>query len=204
MTADKLLEILYPYIPAKAIAQYLGLTTSQIYNRVYALQLKKDPRVLKDQNRRLILTAGKNSRYNKGNVPHNKGKKVSETTYLKCAPTMFKAGHKPSNTREDNAMSIRADTSGRSYYYSKIRDGVWVLSHRLLWEQIYGPIPAKHIVRFKDGNTMNLHISNLECIAMGENAVRNSIHRFPDEVKEVIRLKSKLNKKIKNGKEQNQ
>ena len=204
MTQDKLLEILYPYIPAKAIAQYLGLTTSQIYNRVYALQLKKDPKVLRDQNRSLILNVGKNSRYNKGNVPHNKGKKVSETTYLKCAPTMFKAGHKPSNTREADAMSIRVDKSGRSYYYSKIRDGVWVLSHRLLWEQIYGPIPAKHIVRFKDGNTMNLHISNLECIAMRDNDVRNSIHRFPDEVKEVIRLKSKLNKKIKNGKEQNQ
>lgn len=27
MTQNKLLEILYPYIPAKAIGQYLGLTT---------------------------------------------------------------------------------------------------------------------------------------------------------------------------------
>jgi hypothetical protein len=35
---------------------------------------------------------------------------------------------------------------------------------------------------------------------MAENAVRNSIHRFPPELKELIKLKSKLTKKLNNGK----
>jgi hypothetical protein len=52
---------------------------------------------------------------------------------------------------------------------------------------------------------MNVELSNLECIAMSENAAINTIQRFPDELKKVIRLKSKLNKQIKNhGKKQNQ
>jgi hypothetical protein len=67
-----------------------------------------------------------------------------------------------------------------------------------MWEQANGPIPAKHIVRFIDGNTMNLQISNLECIPMSENANRNTLHRFPDDLKKLIRLKAKLNKTIKN------
>ena len=111
---------------------------------------------------------------------------------------MFKPGRKPHNTKEDNAMSIRRDTSGRLYYYSKLADSKWILTHRLVWEQANGPIPAKHIVRFIDGNTMNLELSNLECIPMGENAKRNTIHRFPDDLKKLIRLKAKLNKTIKN------
>ena len=67
-----------------------------------------------------------------------------------------------------------------------------------MWEQAHGPIPAKHIVRFIDGNTMNLDLTNLECIPMRENAKRNTIHRFPDDLKKLIRLKAKLNKTIKN------
>jgi hypothetical protein len=37
---------------------------------------------------------------------------------------------------------------------------------------------------------------------MKDNVIRNSIHRFPEEIKEVIKLTTKLNKTI-NGKKQN-
>jgi hypothetical protein len=111
---------------------------------------------------------------------------------------MFKKGNKPFNTREANATSIRKDSTGRLYHYSKIADSVWVLTHRLMWEQANGPIPPKHVVRFIDGDTLNLQLTNLECIPMSENANRNTIHRFPDDLKKVIRLKAKLNKHIKN------
>jgi hypothetical protein len=74
----------------------------------------------------------------------------------------------------------------------------------LTWEQANGPIPAKHIVRFIDGNTMNLELSNLECIPMNKNMTRNSIQRFPMELQQVMKLKSKLNKTINNGKKRNE
>lgn len=198
MTQDKILEILYPYIPAKALSEYLGLTISQVYNRTYTLGIKKDPKVKKAMNRALMLNAGKHTRFKKGIKPWNKDKKCPNLLLTNAVKTMFKPGRKPHNTREDNAMSIRKDSGGRFYYYSKIKDGLWVLSHRLVWEQANGPIPAKHIVRFIDGNTMNLDLNNLECIPMSENANRNTIHRFPDDLKKVIRLKAKLNKQIKN------
>lgn len=198
MNQNKILEILYPYIPAAALADYLGLTVSQIYNRTYKKGIKKDPKVKKAINRALILNAGKNTRYKKGSKSWNEGKKCPNLLLTNAVKTMFKPGQKPHNTREDNAISIRTDTSGRKYYYTKLADSKWVLTHRMIWEQAHGPIPAKHIVRFIDGNTMNIEISNLECIPMGENATRNTIHRFPDDLKKLIRLKAKLNKTIKN------
>ncbi|NBW36263.1 MAG: HNH endonuclease [Cytophagia bacterium] len=198
MRQDKILEILYPYIPAKALADYLGLTVSQIYNRTYRIGIKKDPKVKKAINRALMLNAGSGTRFQSGHMPHNKGKKMDAGLYTKCAPTMFKPGQRPHNTKGDNAISIRVDTSGKLYQYYKISDSQWVLYHRYLWEQANGPIPAKHIVRFIDGNTMNVELSNLECIPMSENAIRNTIHRFPDDLKKLIRLKAKLNKTIKN------
>jgi hypothetical protein len=198
MRQDKILEILYPYIPAKALADYLGLTVFQVYNRTYKKGIKKDPKIKKAINRALILNAGKYTRFEKGSKAWNKDKKCPNLLLTNAAKTMFKKGNKPNNTREPNATSIRTDSHGRKYQYSKIEDSKWILTHRLMWEQANGPIPPKHIVRFIDGNTMNLDLSNLECIPMAENANRNTIHRFPDDLKKVIRLKAKLNKHIKN------
>ena len=75
MRQDKILEILYPYIPAKVLGEYLGLTASQVYNRTYNRGIKKDPKTKKAINRALILNAGKHTRYDKGHVPFNKGMK---------------------------------------------------------------------------------------------------------------------------------
>lgn len=198
MRQDKILEILYPYIPARVLGDYLGLTVTQVYNRTYKRGIKKDPKVKKASNRAKVLEAGYATRFEKGHEPFNKGKKCPNLLLTNAAKTMFKPGQKPHNTKADNAITIRKDTGGRKYYYSKIKDGLWVLTHRLMWEQANGPIPPKHIVRFIDGNTMNLELCNLECIPMAENANRNTIHRFPDDLKKVIRLKAKLNKHIKN------
>ena len=60
-----------------------------------------------------------------------------------------------------------------------------------------GKIPKGMIVVFKDGNTMNCVIENLELISFSENMRINSIYRFPQEVREVIRLTGKLKRKIK-------
>jgi len=205
MTQEQLIRVLYPTVPSRALCDYLGLTTSQLYNRVYQMGIKKSPRIKALQNRALRLNSGMKNRWQPGHVPHNKGKQMNSELYAKVAPTMYKPGNKPPNTREPNATSIRGDKTGRPYSYTKVKDSLWVLTHRLLWESIHGAIPKGCVIRFKDGNTMNLHISNLECIHKTENAIRNSIHRFPGELQTVIRLKSKLNKKIKqNGKKRNE
>ena len=204
MNKEQLIRILYPTVPSRALCDYLGYTTSQLYNKVFALGVKKNPRIKYLQNRRLALS-GTKSRWQPGHIPYNKGKKMSSEVYAKVQGTMYKPGNKPFNTREPNATSIRYDKTGRPYSYTKVKDSQWVLTHRLLWQSIHGEIPKGHVVRFKDGNNLNIHITNLECIPMKENAVRNSIHRFPGEMQTVIRLKSKLNKQIKNhGKKPNE
>ena len=53
--------------------------------------------------------------------------------------------------------------------------------HRVVWEQHHGPIPPKHVVRFKDGNTMNWDISNLEMISQTGKMECNTIQRVPAE-----------------------
>jgi len=169
------------------------------------MKVKKNPRIKYLQNRAIRLNSGMNYRFQPGHEAHNKGKPMSREVYAKVAPTMYKPGNKPPNTREDHATSIRIDKTGRPYSYTKVKDSMWVLTHRILWESIHGEVPKGHVVRFKDGNTMNLHITNLECIPKTENAIRNSIQRFPGELQKVIRLKSKLNKTIKNhGKKPNE
>jgi hypothetical protein len=57
-------------------------------------------------------------------------------------------------------------------------------------------------VVFKDGNQLNCIIENLECISNAELMQRNTIHRFPAELKSTIRLVNKLKRNI-NAKEQN-
>ena len=205
MTKEQLIRVLYPTVPSRALCDYLGCTTSQLYNRVFHMGIKKNPRIKYLQNRALRLNGGMKSRFKPGHQPSNKGKPMSSEVYEKVKATMYKPGNKPFNTRELNATSIRWDKTGRPYSYTKVKDSLWVLTHRLIWESIYGPIPKGHVVRFKDGNNLNLQIENLECIPMQENAIRNSIHRFPGELQTVMRLKSKLNKQIKNhGKKRNE
>ncbi len=66
-----------------------------------------------------------------------------------------------------------------------------------------------YTIRMKDGliervdNTMNWDINNLEMFHQSGNMELNTIQRFPAELQEVIKLKSKLKKKI-NGTKQNQ
>ena len=205
MTKEQLIKVLYPTVPSRPLCDYLGIRMSQLYNRVFSMGVKKNPRIKYLQNRALRLNGGMKSRFKPGHQPSNKGRQMNSELYAKVAPTMFKTGHKPFNTREDHATSIRVDKTGRPYSYTKVKDSMWVLTHRIMWESIHGEVPKDHVVRFKDGNTMNLHITNLECIPKTENAIRNSIHRFPGELQKVMRLKSKLNKTIKNhGKKRNE
>lgn len=72
----------------------------------------------------------------------------------------------------------------------------WKSIHILLWEEHVGPIPIGHCVCFKDNNKQNVVIDNLELITRAERMRRNSIHRYPPELKSAIRVISKLKRTI--------
>ena len=58
-------------------------------------------------------------------------------------------------------------------------------------------MPPKHVVVFRNGDRADIRIENLECISRRELAARNTIHRYPPEVKELIRLQGKVNRAIR-------
>ncbi len=45
--------------------------------------------------------------------------------------------------------------------------------HRWVWTLQYGEIPPGHVVRFKDGDTLNCDIENLEVLSLAEHMRRN-------------------------------
>jgi hypothetical protein len=51
-------------------------------------------------------------------------------------------------------------------------------------------------IRFKDGNRLNVNIENLELVSNGENMAKNTIMRFPKEVRQTIRILNKIKKVI--------
>jgi hypothetical protein len=191
----------YPNEPTELIARDLNISVSKVYNRAWAMGIKKNKDYVNPGWNNLI-EFGKSTRFLKGNTPHNKGVAMPPHVYEKVKDTMFKKGQKPHNTKPVGTINFRMDKDGRNYAYIKIADCNWKLMHRVVWEQHNGPIPRGNIVRFKDGNTMNWDINNLEMISQHNNMELNTIQRFPEDVQELMKLISKLKRKL-NGKKQN-
>ena len=194
----------YPFESTAAIAKDLGLTISKVYNIAYKYQIHKDPEYLKTAASGRYKEGNKNNiatQFKPGHIPKNKGQKMAADTYNAVAPTMFKKGNKPYNTQPIGTIHNRADKTGRLYQYIKIKDSHWELMHRYVWTQANGEIPAGYVINFIDGNFMNCDLSNLRLKTRGEMAIMNSIHRYPAEVRDLIKLTNKLKNKT-NGKQQ--
>ena len=193
----------YPFEPTKKIADDLGLSESSVYNRAFAMGIKKDPVYLRSTQYPPGYLGGKATQFQKGQTPPNKGQKMSKDLYQKVEKTMFKKGNKPMNTQPIGTIHQRKDTGGKMYLYIKLADSKWQLLNRYTWEQHNGPIPKGMVVVYKDGNYLNNDINNLLMITLKENMARNTIQRLPKELQQVMRLKCKLIKKInKNGTKQ--
>jgi hypothetical protein len=206
MTPNEIIRQRFPHERTQGIADDLGLTYSQVANRAFTMGLKKTLEFKRSESsgRQNLINGGKKFRFTPGHTPSNKGKQMPTEVYEKVKATMWKKGNRPHNWKPDGTIVERkdADQSGRVYLYYKVADSKWILYHQKIWIDANGPIPEKHIITFKDGNTRNCQLENLQCISMKEQMARNTIQRFPEEIQEVIKLTSKLNKKI-NGKKQN-
>jgi len=189
----------YPFEPTKKIADELGLSESSVYNRAFAMGVKKDPVYLRSTQFPPGYLGGKATQFKKGQAPPNKGQKMSTEVYQKVARTMFKKGTVPPNTQPIGTIHQRKDTGGKMYQYIKLADSEWQLLNRYTWEQHNGPIPKGMVVVYKDGNYLNNDINNLLMITKKENMARNTIQRLPKILQQVMRLKCKLIKKINNN-----
>ncbi len=191
----------YPFESTAAIAKDLGVSLSKVYNRAWSLGIKKDPVYLRSTQYPKGYLGGKASQFKPGHTPKNKGVKMPAELYNVIAPTMFKKGNKPANTKPNGTINVRADSSGRLYQYIKIKDSHWELLQRHVWTQANGEIPRGSVVIFLDGNYLNCELSNLQVITRKENMARNTIQRYPAELQEIMKLTCKLKRKT-NGKQQ--
>jgi hypothetical protein len=196
----------YPNEETKVISESMGIKVASIYNLAYKLGLKKTEEYFMTPESGRLMKGTRNGiagEFKKGNVPHNKGKKMPAELYAKCRPTMFQKGSIPSNLKPIGYLSVRPDKTGREYVHIKVDSQTWNLYHRVLWEQEHGPIPAKMKIVFINGNTLDCRLDNLKMVTYQEAMLMNTIHRYTPEIKQLIRLNNKLKQKL-NGKEQNQ
>jgi hypothetical protein len=161
---DNRLKRLYSNHTNAELAELFNRTPKAIAARAYNLRLKKDENWKYNQT--------KKGQFKKGHVSYNKGLKG-----IHLSPeTEFKPGNQPKNTKFDGAISIRYERINgqrKPYYYIRLAKAKWKPLHRHIWEQIKGKIPKTHVVRFIDGNTLNVDINNLMCISMAQNIQLN-------------------------------
>lgn len=192
---------LFPNTFTYEIAERLGRSYSTVANYAYTAGIYKSEEFREKEWARQaqrLQQAGNVHRFSKGHMPHNKGKKVSSETYARMAPTMFKKGQAPHNTRTDGAERIDVD----GYVLKRLGPGKWVPKHRYVWEEANGPVPDGMALVFKDGNKQNITLDNLELVTRQELMLRNTIQRYPTELVSTIKALSKLKKHLY-AKEQN-
>lgn len=195
---------MYPNHYAREIAGILGRGISSIHCKANSLGLESSLEKIQRAGYETSKSpASIATRFQKGSVPLNKGKKVSPEVYSKIQPTMFKKGSTPVNHRDVGEERVNV------YGYIEIKvsePNTWRLKHRVMWEQVYGTIPMGYNVQFKNHNPLDCRIENLYLISKADQmAKENSFYaKYPKKIQEIIRLKGVVNRAIhkaeKNGK----
>lgn len=180
------------------LATVLGRTVGQVASRALQLGLKKSAaQRSRDAN-------GKDSRFQKGIVPWNKG--LHNVAGGRSAETRFKKGNRPSTWVPVGSYRVRRDPAALAYLERKVNDLPgpnhvrWHPVHRLVWEEANGPVPAGHIVVFKRGcysiKLEEITLDRIELITRRELMARNTIHHMPPALADVARLRGRLTRAI--------
>lgn len=165
-------------------------------NDVFGLSLTDEQ--IKNLRSRNKIHSGLTGRFEKGQVPFNKGKKFPGTANR----TSFKKGHKPINYLP--VGSERFDKDG----YVKIKvanPNIWRLKHRVIWEAANGPVPKTHAIVFKNQNKHDIRLDNLMMIKRSELSALNKKHVLGTnpEINEVninvVRIEQRINEIKRKG-----
>lgn len=190
------LAALYPDTKTETIAEQLGLDLRMVYAKAHSLGLKKtDVYLASPVARRLDGKIGASARFQKGGLPWNKGIKFDSGG--RSHETRFKPGMKPHTWRPVGSERVTVDgVLERKISDTGVTRNDYVPVHRLVWIEHNGPIPAGHVIAFKDGNPANRGIGNLECITRAQLMARNTIHNYPKEIAELVQLRGAITRQI--------
>lgn len=191
---------LYADTPTSELASLFGRPGHSVYGKARKLGLAKSPAYLESPaacRLRRGDNIGKDFRFPKGHVPANKGLRRPGYAVGRMRETQFEKGNKP-----HNYMPIGSERLMDGYLQRKISDTGypprdWKPVHRMLWEESNGPIPAGHVLIFKDGDRTNIVLSNLVLLSRAELAARNRMWTiYPRELAELMQLAGVLKRKI--------
>jgi TPP-dependent 2-oxoacid decarboxylase len=96
--------------------------------------------------------------------------------------------------------------NSNGYQVAQIKtENGYVHYNRWLWEKHHGTIPTGYNIVKKEGCPEIATLEFLEMITKAENAIRNkkSFTELPQELKEIIQIKNKINKTIKKNDNRN-
>jgi hypothetical protein len=159
-TEDDFIRQNFNDLTCRELGQKIGRTKSSVRNRLKYLHLHRSPEA-----RHRMMTL---SQFPKGHRPFNFGRKG---IHLSRA-TEFQKGHQPAITKHDGYIATRY-CHGTAYKYIRLAKNKWILYHHFIWEKYHGLIPPKHIIGFKDGNSLNCNLENLYLMSKADNCRRN-------------------------------
>ena len=167
----------------------------ELMNAKFDYQFKKSQ--LSGAAKRYGVKTGFDGRFPKGNVPKNKGTKGLTGPNK----TSFKKGQQAPNYRPVGSERITRD----GYTEIKVADpNKWRLKHRVIWEEVNGPLPKGYALVFGDGDKRNFSLENLLLVSRAQLARLNQNHLIQNDIEltktaiNVVDLMVKISK-VKKG-----
>jgi hypothetical protein len=148
---------------------------------------------------------GRTGCFEKGLIPHNKGKPHPAARSPNAARNQFKKGNLPHNTNylghervsKGGYVEISIDETNPKTGFERR----YVLKHRWLWEQMHGPVPEGMCLKCK-GDQLNTDPSNWELIPRAllprlNGRFGRGYDEAPNDLKPTIMAVAKLEHRIR-------
>lgn len=207
---EALLRARYPLEQSALVAAALGRPINSVMQKAHSMGLRKTRETIVRIARERTADPAHPShaaRFQPGTVPWNKGIKGSTGTHPNTRANHFRPGNlngrAQANRQPVGALRITDDGT----LQRKVAGTVgalyrnWRAVHRIVWEEVHGPVPPGHLVVFKPGrrttDLKRITLDALELITRAENMRRNSfLTKYPPELARLVQLRGVLSRQI--------
>lgn len=205
-----LLREFYPHFKTEKVAQAVGRSVDQCYQKAQRLGLSKTERYLASDDACRVSASRRTpamqaTQFKPGQKAWNHG--THYTAGGRSAETRFKPGRPAEEARNYVPIgSLRVNADG--YLERKTTDDPsmyparrWVAVHRLVWMEANGSVPDGHVVVFKPGRRTavleQITSDAVELVSRVELMKRNTVHaRYPKEVAQLVQLKGAIKRQV--------
>jgi len=201
---DKFIKENYLNMTYGQIANKLNRATGSVVGRIHCLGLKIPQDIILQ--RRLksykhITESGKASRFKKGHIPANKGKKMDKDVYNKIKHTFFSEGHTPANTKYFGKPYLYVREHKKGYI-----EKTWMIQESVNKRSSYmAYLCRKNGIdltgkkpRLKPGfeHTRAPTLNDMIVVSNNYNMKLNSMHNYPRPLVKLIQIRSALIRQI--------